>query len=130
LPREAINLSREVQELAREAGASGADQLDEDIQDFETMHEEYQLKDEVQELIAIITAVYTGVWHLFGGAAIYAAIAYQGVVPEYAARGIGDAWFSVFMVRHSGPAPPPSLKLTRLASDLLLPQQRGSVAAG
>jgi len=119
-----------VQELAREAGASGADQLDEDIQDFETMHEEYQLKDEVQELIAIITAVYTGVWHLFGGAAIYAAIAYQGVVPEYAARGIGDAWFSVFMVRHSGPAPPPSLKLTRLASDLLLPQQRGSVAAG
>ncbi len=93
-----MELSREVQTLAKEVGAAGADQLEDDIKDFEVMLEEYTIKDEVQEVVAITAGVYTGIWHVFGAAAIYASITFQGTMPEYAARGISDAWFSVFMV--------------------------------
>ena len=59
--REARALTAEVLLLAREAGAADAEQLAEDIKDFEVMEEEYQLKDEAQEVVAILVGVYTGV---------------------------------------------------------------------
>lgn len=96
---DAISLTQEVLALAKETGAEGADQLEADIHDFRDMQEEYQLKNEVQETIAMVAGIYTGVWHFFGAAGLYTAIQMRGTLNEYAARGISDAWFSIFMVR-------------------------------
>ena len=96
---DAISLTQEVLVLAKEAGAEGADQLESDIQDFKDMQEEYQLKNEVQETIAMVAGIYTGCWHFFGAAGLYTTIQMRGTLNEYAARGISDAWFSIFMVR-------------------------------
>lgn len=98
---DAIALTQDVLDLAKDAHAEGAEQLESDIKDFKDMLEEYTLKDEVQEVIAIVTGVYTFVWHFFGAAGLYTTIQMRGTLPEYAARGISDAWFSVFMVRTS-----------------------------
>ena len=98
LLQEAVALTEEVRDLAVEAGAGGADKLNEDIKDFHEMYEEYKLKDEAQEVIAVTVGVYTGVWHFFGAALIYATLTSKGTIPEYAARGISDAWFSIFMI--------------------------------
>jgi Trk-type K+ transport system membrane component len=87
-----------VRELALEAGAGGTEKLAEDIKDFHEMYADFKLKDEAQEVIAITVGVYTGCWHFFGAAFIYAAVAFKGTIPEYTARGISDAWFSVFMI--------------------------------
>ena len=62
------------------------------------MYEEYKLKDEAQEVVAITVGVYTGAWHFFGAAFIYASVMYKGTIPESSARGISDAWFSIFMI--------------------------------
>ena len=87
-----------MRELALEAGAGGADKLAEDIKDFHEMYEEFKLKDESQEAVAVTVGVYTGVWHFFGAAFIYFSLVMRGTIPEYAARGISDAWFSIFMI--------------------------------
>lgn len=94
-----IELTQDVLALAKDAGAEGADQLEADVKYFQDMLEEYTLKDEVQEVIAIVVGVYTAVWHFFGAAGLYTAIQMKGTLTEYSARGISDAWFSIFMVR-------------------------------
>jgi hypothetical protein len=96
--REAILLTEEVKDLAVEAGAGGVEKLTEDIKDFHDMYDEYKLKDESQEVVAITVGVYTFVWHFFGAAFLYATVTARGTLAEYAARGISDAWFSIFMI--------------------------------
>ena len=91
-------LTEEVRDLAIEAGADGSDKLAEDLKDFHDMYDEYKLKDEAQEVVAVVVGVYTGAWHFFGAASIYATLVVRGTLPEYAARGISDAWFSIFMI--------------------------------
>ena len=93
-----MDLTEEVRELAIEAGAGGADKLTEDLKDFHDMYEEYKLKDEAQEVVAVVVGVYTGAWHFFGATSIYASLVVRGTLTEYAARGISDAWFSIFMI--------------------------------
>ena len=95
---EAVDLTEEVRDLAVEAGAGGAEKLTEDLKDFHDLYDEYKLKDEAQKVVAVVVGVYTGAWHFFGAASIYASLVVRGTLPEYAARGISDAWFSVFMI--------------------------------
>lgn len=95
---EAVELTEEVRDLAVEAGADGAEKLTEDLKDFHDMYDEYKLKDEAQSVVAAVVGVYTFAWHFFGAAGIYASLMTRGTLSEYAARGISDAWFSIFMI--------------------------------
>ena len=95
---EAIELSRELQVLAHELGAEGAEALDGDVRQFEEMLLDYTLKDEVQAVVATVSGLYTASWHIVGGGLVFAAIRVEGPVLEYQARGITDAWFSIFMI--------------------------------
>ena len=94
-------MTEEVRDLAIEVGASGVDKLEEDLKDFSAMYEEYLLKDGAQEVVAIVVAVYTGAWHFFGAAMVYATLVARGSLTQYAERGISSAWFSIFMIASS-----------------------------
>jgi hypothetical protein len=94
----AISLTRELAELARETGAEGGEALGEDIVEFEAMLEEYQIKDEAQELVAAVAGLYTAAWHVGGAGLIYIALRVGRPVLEYQSRGISDAWFAIFMI--------------------------------
>lgn len=94
---EARALTVEVLALAREAEAEGAEQLAEDVKDFDAMEAEYALKDAAQEAVATIAGVYTACWHGIGSAVMYSSLTAKAKVAEYVRRGIGNAWFAVFM---------------------------------